>query len=80
MEADPLKGSVINLTSDLIVFDILILRKELTDAARHLTRQRARPPMSPYLKLGDCTDMTTLFTILINDHKKKDILSIAFAN
>ena len=68
--------------SILLDFDILIVRHELPDAARHVTRQRARPPMSPYLKLGHCTNMlpdnilhkTTLFTILINDHDKTGYL------
>ena len=38
----------------LLDFDLLILivRHELPDAARHVTRRRARPPMQPFRKLG----------------------------
>ena len=74
--------------SILLDFDILIVRHELADAARHVTRRRARPPMPPFRKLGHCTDMlhsnllhmTTLFSILINDYNKTGyISSIAFS-
>ena len=74
--------------SILLDFDILHVRHELPDAARHVTRRRARPPMSPFRKLGHCTDMlhsnhlhmTTLFTISIKTIIKLDILLIAFTN
>ena len=67
-------------------FDILIVRHELPDAARHVTRRRARPPMPPFRKLGHCTDMlhsnllhmTTLFSILINDYNKTGYLVYCF--
>ena len=56
------------------------------DAARHVTRRRARPPMPPFRKLGHCTDMlhsnllhmTTLFSILINDYNKTGYLVYCF--
>ena len=72
--------------SILLDFDILIVRHELADAARHVTRRRARPPMPPFRKLGHCTDMlhsnllhmTTLFSILINDYNKTGYLVYCF--
>ena len=72
--------------SILLDFDILIVRHELPDAARHVTRRRARPPMPPFRKLGHCTDMlhsnllhmTTLFSILINDYNKTGYLVYCF--
>ena len=45
--------------SIVLDFDILIVRQELPDVTRHVTRRRARPPMPPFRKLGhcNCTDM-----------------------
>ena len=69
-----------NFKSILLDFDILIVSHELSDTARHVTRQRARPPITPItpitLKLGICTDahMTTLFTTLIKNHNKTGYL------
>ena len=67
-------------------FDILIVRHELPDAATHVTRRRARPPMPPFQILGHCTDMlhsnllhmTTLFSILVNDYNKTGYLVYCF--
>ena len=67
-------------------FDILIVRHELPDAARHVTRRRARPPMPPFRKLRHCTDMlhsnllpmTTLFSISMNDYNKTEYLVYCF--
>ena len=64
--------------SIVLDFDILIVRQELPDVTRHVTRRRARPPMPPFQKLGHCTNMlhsnlhhmTTLFPISINDYNK----------
>ena len=43
--------------SIVLDFDILIVRQELPDVTRHVTRRRARPPMPPFQKLGHCTNM-----------------------
>ena len=74
--------------SIVLDFDILIVRQELPDLTRHVTRQRARPPMPPFQKLGHCTNMlhsnlhhmTTLFPISINDYNKTGYLVYCFYN
>ena len=86
LEVLSLRKLLICQKSILLNFDILIVRHELPDAARHVTRRRALPPMPPFRILGHCTDMlhsnllhmTTLFSILINDYNKTGYLVDCF--